>query len=101
MVFKNDIENFCRSHSPEIVRLCKGDQNFISDITEYLLEQSENWLNRYSELREWRVPISVPETSDEDTKLSARISPTNAEYFDDFKDNKEDDTDSDEEEACL
>lgn len=59
MIFKNDLETLARSRSPEICRLVGGDNDHIPTLTEYLLAQFAIFLNRYSEPREFHVPVSM------------------------------------------
>lgn len=56
-VFKNDLENFCRSQAPEIIHRVSGDVALIPDLIEFLLEQTESFLDRYTEEKEFKVPV--------------------------------------------
>lgn len=56
ILFKNDIETFCRSKAADIIDLIGGDKEKIPDLIQYLLDQTANWLNNYSEDRKFSVP---------------------------------------------
>jgi hypothetical protein len=66
IVFKSDMEAFCRSKAPDIVALVGGDKDRIPDLIEYLLGESATWLNRYAADREFIVPAAAPESVFED-----------------------------------
>lgn len=55
-VFKNDIENFCRAQAAGIINVVAGDAARTPDLIEYMLDQAENWLDRYAEEKEFRIP---------------------------------------------
>jgi hypothetical protein len=55
MIFKNDIEAFCRSQAGMIIELVDGDKDKVPDLVEYMLASSAVWLNRYSADREFIV----------------------------------------------
>lgn len=55
-VFKNDLENFCRAQAAGIINMVAGDAAKTPDLIEYMLGQAENWLGRYAEEKEFRVP---------------------------------------------
>jgi len=61
-VFKNDIENFCRAQAAGIISLVAGDAAKTPDLIEHMLGQSENWLGRYAEEREFRIPEPAAES---------------------------------------
>jgi hypothetical protein len=65
MLFKNDIGTFCRSKAADIVNLVDGDKEKIPDLINYLLEETANWLNVYSEDREFPVPAPAQQHSEE------------------------------------
>lgn len=69
MVFKYDLEAFCRSKSADIVSLVGGDKDRIPDLIEYMLAESAAWLNRYAADREFKVPATDPERVFEDKDL--------------------------------
>jgi hypothetical protein len=57
MLFKQDIETFCRSKAAEIVNLIGGDKEKIPDLIDYLLNETANWLDCYSRDREFILPM--------------------------------------------
>lgn len=61
-VFKNDIEAFCRMAAPEIIRAVNGDINKVTDLINYLLEKTGEWLNCYAKDQEFSVPDGVFES---------------------------------------
>lgn len=65
-VFKNDIENFCRSQAPGIINLVAGDAAKAPDLIDHMLAQAENWLGRYAEEKEFRLPAPQPEEDVDD-----------------------------------
>jgi hypothetical protein len=60
MVFKNDIEAFCRSQAGVIVSMVGGEKDRVPDLVEYLLSAAAGWLNRYAADREFIVPVPGP-----------------------------------------
>lgn len=58
-VFKNDIDSFIRSQAAGIINMVAGDAAKTPDLIEYMLEQAENWLDRYAEDKEFRIPLPV------------------------------------------
>ena len=54
-VFKSDMQNFFRSRASEIVGIVDGQETKIPDLIDYLLDQGEIWLGRYSENREFKT----------------------------------------------
>lgn len=58
-VFKSDIENFIRTRSPEVIHICKGNDNYLPDVTDFLLDAAETWLDRYAEPDEFEIPQAV------------------------------------------
>lgn len=54
-VFKNDIENFCRSQAAGIINLVAGDVAKAPDLIDFMIGEAENWLGRYAEEREFIV----------------------------------------------
>lgn len=67
-VFKNDIESFIRAQALGIIHLVDGSADKAPDLIEYMLDQAEGWLDRYSEEKEFKVPQDggVNETDKED-----------------------------------
>lgn len=65
-VFKNDIENFCRSQAAGIISLVAGDAAKTPDLIEHMLGQAENWLGRYAEEKEFRLPEPQPAVEADD-----------------------------------
>jgi hypothetical protein len=60
IVFKSDVEAFCRSKAAEIVNLVGGEKDRIPDLVEYMLGEAAAWLNRYAADREFIVPAAAP-----------------------------------------
>jgi len=56
LLFKRDIENFCRSKPTDIINLVDGKKEKIPDLIEYLLKETAAWLNCYAVDREFKVP---------------------------------------------
>jgi hypothetical protein len=56
LIFKNDIEAFCRAQASVIVELTDGDKEKVPDLIEYMLAAAAGWLNRYAADREFEVP---------------------------------------------
>lgn len=54
-VFKSDIDNFIRAEATEIIRLVDGDASKAPDLIDYYLRRAEEWLDRYSQEKTWRV----------------------------------------------
>lgn len=65
-IFRNDLENFFRSHAGDIIHLVDGDEARTPELIEYLLAQGELWMNRYAEDREWTVPERAMEDLDDE-----------------------------------
>jgi hypothetical protein len=65
MLFKHDIELFCRSRAAEIINLVGGNKEKIPDLIEYLLEQTATWLNNYSADREFPLPVKIQPLNDD------------------------------------
>jgi len=55
-VFKNDIESFIRAQALGIIHLVDGSADKAPDLIEYMLDQAEDWLDRYAEEKEFKVP---------------------------------------------
>ncbi len=70
MIFKADIESFCRAQAGIIVSLVDGDKDKTPDLIDYMLSAAAGWLNRYSADREFTVPApaadAVLQDPDED-----------------------------------
>jgi len=64
MLFKYDIETFCRSKAADMVNLVSGNTEKIPDLIEYLLAETAKWLANYSEDRKFTVPRSRPLSDD-------------------------------------
>lgn len=67
IVFKSDVESFCRSKAADIINLTGGEKDRIPDLIEYMLGESATWLNRYAADREFVVP-AAPETLEDQDK---------------------------------
>lgn len=64
-VFKNDIDGFVRAQASGIIDLVAGDVAKTPDLIEFMLGQAEDWLDRYAEEREFKVPLLPADTTDE------------------------------------
>ena len=66
-VLKNDLESFARSNAPGIISMVEGVPEKAPDLIQFLLNCIEDFLDRYSEEREFRVPAmpALLETSDD------------------------------------
>jgi hypothetical protein len=62
IVFKSDLEAFCRSKAQEIVSLVGGDKERIPDLIDFMLREVAAWLNRYAADREFTVPAPTIES---------------------------------------
>lgn len=58
-VFKNDIMHWIHADVPHIVHLCSGDRNKIPELIEYICDQAETWLDRYSGDTTFSVPSAA------------------------------------------
>jgi len=56
-VFRSDIEVFIRSQAVGIINLVSGDATKAPDLIEFMLDQAEGWLDRYSGEKEFTVPL--------------------------------------------
>ncbi len=63
-VFRNDLEGFCRSEAAGIINLVAGDSGKASDLIAYLQDRMEEFLGRYAEEREFKLPMPVSTTDD-------------------------------------
>ena len=72
MTLTSDADNWRHAHAAAIIDLVRGDQTMLPDLLEYIRTAHESWFSRYTEQREFTVPIphlpppSVPDTPDED-----------------------------------
>jgi hypothetical protein len=57
MVIRSDMENFFRSRAPEIIARVDGKSEFAPDLIDYLLENLETWIGRYSADVEFKTPV--------------------------------------------
>lgn len=55
-VFRSDIEVFIRAQAVGIINLVAGDATRAPDLIVYMLNEAENWLDRYSGEKEFTVP---------------------------------------------
>ena len=53
-IFKSDMENFIRAQADELIRMVDGDPVKAPDLIDYLLENLETWIGRYSEAKHWQ-----------------------------------------------
>lgn len=63
-ILRNDLETFARAEAAEIVAQAKGDAETIPDMTEWLLNRFEQFLDRYAEERTFKVPLPPQDKSD-------------------------------------
>ena len=70
IVFKSDVESFCRSKAADIVNLTGGEKDRIPDLIEYMLGESATWLNRYAADREFVVPAPPESLEDQDKEFN-------------------------------
>lgn len=68
-VFKNDIDGFVRAHVSGIIDLVAGDVAKTPDLIEFMLGHAEDWLDRYAEEREFKVPLPPAEKEDEGEEM--------------------------------
>ena len=68
-IFRNDLETFAAAEAGGIVSLAAGDAGKISDVIEWILGRVEDFLARYSEEKEFKVPL--PPTDRDDDKEEA------------------------------
>lgn len=61
MVIRSDGENFFRSHAPSIIAKVDGKPEFSPDLIDYLLDEFEKWLSRYSEPVEFKINETIIE----------------------------------------
>jgi len=66
-VLKNDLESFARSQAPGIISMAEGVPEKAPDLIQWLLNCIEDFLARYGEEREFRVPATpvLLETNDD------------------------------------
>jgi hypothetical protein len=72
-VLKNDLESFARSQAPGIISMAEGVPEKAPDLIQWLLDSIEDFLARYGEEREFRVPAmpALLETTDDPEDLEA------------------------------
>ncbi len=71
MLFKYDIETFCRSKATDIVNLASGNPEKIPDVIEFLLNETAKWLATYSEEgRSFTVPMPSPPLNNDSLLMS-------------------------------
>ena len=71
MLFKYDIEMFCRSKAADIVNLAAGNPEKIPDMIEFLLAETAKWLSTYSEEgRSFTVPMPSPPLNNDSLLMS-------------------------------
>ncbi|MDD5414630.1 MAG: hypothetical protein PHH96_07390 [Smithellaceae bacterium] len=56
IVFRNDLENFCRIEAAGIIALAEGNADKLPDIIEYMLDRTNVFLSRYAEDKEFTAP---------------------------------------------
>jgi len=61
-IFRNDLETFASSEAGGIVSLAAGDAGKIPDVIEFMLGRFEAFLARYSEEKEFKVPLPPPDS---------------------------------------
>jgi hypothetical protein len=68
-VFRNDIDNFIRSQAAGIINMVAGDAAKIPDLIGFMLDQAENWIDRYAEDKEFRIPLPPAMEKNDDNEL--------------------------------
>jgi len=58
-VFRSDLENFARAEAAGIIHLVGGDAGKVSDLINYLLGKTDDFLDRYTEEKEFTLPAPV------------------------------------------
>ena len=56
IIFRNDLENFCRTEAAGIISLSEGNTAMLPDVVEYMLERINIFLARYAEEKEFTIP---------------------------------------------
>lgn len=69
-VFRNDIDNFIRSQAAGIINLVAGEAGKTPDLIDFMLNHAEDWLDRYAEDKEFKIPLppaaEIPDETDID-----------------------------------
>ncbi len=65
-IFRNDLETFASSEAGGIVSLAGGDAGKIPDVIEWILGRVEAFLARYSEEKEFKVPLPSADRDEDD-----------------------------------
>jgi len=65
-VFRSDLENFFRTEAAGIIHLVEGDAGKISDLITYLLGRTDDFLDRYTEEKEFKIPAPATTADDID-----------------------------------
>ncbi len=68
-IFRNDLETFSSAEAGGIVSLAAGDPGRIPDVIEHLLGRFEEFLARYTEEREFKVPLPPLDTDNDDNMI--------------------------------
>lgn len=55
-VFRNDLESFARSEAAGIIHLVEGNAGKVSDLIDYMLGKTDDFLDRYAEEKEFTIP---------------------------------------------
>jgi hypothetical protein len=66
-IFRNDLETFASAEAGGIVSLAAGDPGRIPDVIDHILGRFEDFLARYTEEREFKVPLPPPDADNDDT----------------------------------
>jgi hypothetical protein len=56
IIFRNDLENFCRTEAAGIIEMAEGNAEKLPDVVEYMLDKTNVYLARYAEDKEFQLP---------------------------------------------
>ena len=71
IIFKTGLENFIRTETPELIRLCGGDVLKSQEVIRYMDDAAAEWLNDYARKPKW--DIFLKEDPDDPDMLMASI----------------------------
>ena len=61
IIFRNDLENFCRTEAAGLISLCDGNLEKTPDVTEFMLDKINVFLSRYAQEKDYPVPEAIAE----------------------------------------
>ena len=61
IIFRNDLENYCRTEAAGIITLADGNTEKLPDVVEYMLDRTNIFLGRYAEEKNFTIPLPVAE----------------------------------------